>query len=58
MDKHIVLINGAKGLPLFLSDAEDEACMFDNYVLAQIEAEKNAIALARGSVIVEWKYFE
>lgn len=62
MDKYIVLINGPKGLPLFLkaflSDTADAVCMFDNYELAQIEAEKNGLALARGYVIVKWEYFE
>ena len=58
MSKYVVLLNGPKGMPVFLTGAEDEPVMFDSYAAGQIEAEKNGLAMARGYLIIEWEYFE
>lgn len=56
--EYVVLINGPKGMPLFLVEDDDEAVMFKSFALAVIAAEHNVLAAARGYQIVEWEYFE
>jgi len=56
--KYLVILNGGSGRPMFLTDNNDEACLFDSKRDAENSGNDNACGEARGFDVVEWDYFE
>lgn len=54
MDKYIVVMDGGKGIPVFLTDEDGNACLIDTRDDAVLMAENNARARAAGYKVFPW----
>lgn len=58
MDKFIVIFDGGGGIPVFLSEENGDACVFDTRKDAVLMAEGNNRARHVGYQVKPWSYAE
>ena len=54
----MVILNGGRGTPLFLSDDDGSALLFKDSGEAMEAGNRHMLGSTRGFIIVPWEYYE